>query len=120
MCECTDVRTSCAGDALTYAWIGTDADEVAAAGPNDRTLAGGHLIVSDPATANKVYDNDIFFKNGPADYSSPVLHTVRFWCCHPASCGPEGYVSALLCGVSASSSLSPALRHSTEVVQHVP
>jgi len=32
--------------------------------------------VSDPATANKVYDNDIFFKNGPADYSSPVLHTV--------------------------------------------
>lgn len=43
---------------------------------HNRTLAGGHLIVSDPATANKVYDNNIFFQNGPADYSSPVLHTV--------------------------------------------
>ena len=62
---------------MSYVWIGTDAAEIAAAGASDKTVAGGQLIVADPATANKVYNDDLFFKNGPADYSSPVLHTVR-------------------------------------------
>ena len=56
-------------------WIGTDSEAVASAGATD-TPVGGRLIVADPATANAVYDNDLFFKDGPADYSSPVLHTV--------------------------------------------
>jgi hypothetical protein len=64
-----------ADDALSYVWIGTDSDAVTSAGATE-TPAGGQLIVADPAIANAVYNDDLFFKAGPATYSSPVLHTV--------------------------------------------
>ena len=71
------------GDSLSYVWIGPDGASVTAA-DGSTTPVGGRLIVADPATANKIYNNNV--KNDGLTYSSPDIHTVHLQTLRALNC----------------------------------